>query len=136
MEWLPVDSARGQGGGTAREGLSRVCLPVKKTVVSLEKYGYNHIRWTFGREILSMEEVNMLISGIIRKKGEKFVRVSFQRNQDMAEYILPECRLDKSRGFSKEELKQLENYVKNDRTQIMEEARKVNPMKAMLGMNE
>lgn len=78
----------------------------------------------------------MLISGIIRKKGEKYVHVSFQRNQDMAEYVLPECRLEKSQGFGKSELEQLENYVKDNRAEIMEEARKVNPMKAMLGMKE
>ena len=78
----------------------------------------------------------MMVSGIIRKKGEKFVHVSFQRGEDMAEYILPECRLEKSQGFTKEELGQLLDYVKGNQADIMEHARKVNPMKAMLGLKD
>ena len=83
-----------------------------------------------------MQEVNMMVSGIIRKKGEKFVHVSFQRGKDVAEYILPECRLEKSQGFTEEELNQLLLYVKGSQAEIMEHARKVNPMKAMLGLKE
>lgn len=83
-----------------------------------------------------MQEINMMVSGIIRKKGEKFVHVSFQRGKDMAEYILPECKLKMSQGFTEEELKQLLDYVKGSQADIMEHARKVNPMKAMLGLKE
>ena len=83
-----------------------------------------------------MQEVNMMVSGIIRKKGEKFVHVSIQRGQDEAEYIFPECRLEKSQGFTEEELNQLLIYVKGSQAEIMEHARKVNPMKAMLGLKE
>lgn len=78
----------------------------------------------------------MMVSGIIRKKGEKYVHVSFQREKDVAEYILPECRLEKSQGFSEEELEQLKSYVENNRAEIMDRAGKINPMKAMLGMDK
>lgn len=83
-----------------------------------------------------MQEVNMIVSGVIRKKGEKYVRISFQRDKDMAEFILPGSKLDKSQGFDEGELKQLEFYVTSNQADIMEQARKVNPMKAMLGMTE
>lgn len=78
----------------------------------------------------------MMVSGIIRKKEEKYVHVSFQRGKDTAEFILPECRLEKSQGFDKEELEKLSDYVKGSQAEIMEHARKINPMKAMLGLQE
>lgn len=83
-----------------------------------------------------MQEINMVISGIIRKKSEKYVRVSFQRNQDTAEYILPECKLDKSKGFNEKELGMLKDYLLGNKADIMEHAKKINPMKAMLGLKE
>lgn len=83
-----------------------------------------------------MQEINMMVSGIIRKKDQKYVHVSFQRGKDTAEFILPECSLKKSQGFNQEELEKLSDYVKGSQAEIMEQARKINPMKAMLGLSK
>ncbi|MCM1113353.1 MAG: hypothetical protein NC399_08885 [Muribaculum sp.] len=79
-----------------------------------------------------MDEVNMLISGVVMKDGRKIVRVSFLRGKDYAEGILPDGLIEKSGGFTEEEVLKLENYMRVNRQEILKQAKEVNPLKSWL----
>lgn len=81
-----------------------------------------------------MDPVNMLVSGIINKEDRRYVRVSFQRGRDIAEGIVPDGVIEKSEGFSQEEVRDLERYLRENRGEIMEQARQINPLKNWLGL--
>lgn len=81
-----------------------------------------------------MDSVNMLVSGIINKEDRRYVRVSFQRGRDIAEGIVPDGVIEKAEGFSQEEVRDLERYLRENRGEIMEQARQINPLKNWLGL--
>ena len=81
-----------------------------------------------------MDSVNMLVSGIIHKEDRRYARVSFIRGKDIAEGIVPDGIIDHVEGFSDEEVFKLERYLREKRGEIMEQARKVNPIKNWLGL--
>ena len=81
-----------------------------------------------------MDSVNMLVSGIINKENRRYVRVSFIRGKDIAEGIVPDGIVDHAEGFSDDEVFKLERYLRENRGEIMEQARKVNPIKIWLGL--
>lgn len=78
------------------------------------------------------EELRMTYSGVITQKGQKIVRVSFERGKDFAEGILPSGKIEKSSGFTPEELTQLSFYLKENSDDIMSRAKKVNPLRRWL----
>lgn len=80
-----------------------------------------------------MDSVNMLVSGILSRDGRKFARVSFVRGGDVAEGRVPEGIIERTEGFSEEEVKQLERYLREHCGEIKEQAKKVNPIKNWLG---
>ncbi len=75
----------------------------------------------------------MSVSSMTRTKDSKAVYVLFQDGGKSAEIALPECKLVNNKGFSDEELAQLNDYVSNEQDSIYELAKKINPMKAFLG---
>lgn len=81
-----------------------------------------------------MDSVNMLVSGIINREGKRFARVSFIRGRDIAGGIVPDGMVDHAEGFSEAEVAKLERYLRENRGEIMEQARQVNPIKNWLGI--
>lgn len=81
------------------------------------------------------EDINMLVTGMLHKGNKSFVRVSFLRGKDWAEGILPDARIEKSEGFSKEEINRLETYLLEEKNMIMEQAKGVNPLRKMFDMH-
>lgn len=79
-----------------------------------------------------MDEVNMLVSAVVMKDNRKIVRVSFLRGKDYAEGILPDGLIEKSGGFTEEEVRKLENYMRANRKDILEQAKEVNPLRSWL----
>ncbi|MDL2301988.1 hypothetical protein LJC58_06510 [Lachnospiraceae bacterium OttesenSCG-928-D06] len=80
-----------------------------------------------------MEAVTMTISGIIKKGDKKLVRISFQRGKDYAEGIVPGGEIEKSAGFTKEELDRLRIYMQEQQGEIYEQAKGINPIKGFMG---
>lgn len=76
-----------------------------------------------------MDEVKMLISCVVEKEGRKIVRISFLRKKDYAEGILPDGIIVKSEGFSGEEVRKLEAYIRANRQEILKQAREINPLR-------
>ncbi len=79
-----------------------------------------------------MEEVTMLVSGFVEKDHRKIIRVSFLRGECIAEGILPDGFIERSEGFTEEETLNLENYMRANRTEIINCAREVNPLRSWL----
>ncbi len=79
-----------------------------------------------------MAEVDMLISGFFTKDGRKMMRVSFTRGKDFAEGLLPDGIIDRSEGFSQEELEKLERFLRANSREIMEQGRQINPIRSWL----
>lgn len=79
------------------------------------------------------EELCMTYSGVITKKNQKIVHVSFARGKDFAEGILPSGKIEKSSGFTPEEIEQLSNYLQQNAEDIMKKAEEVNPLRNWLG---
>lgn len=82
----------------------------------------------------AMENMQSLISGILTKEGRKFARISFMRGEEYAEFIVPDGVLDKRKGFSEEEITELYRYVRENRNDILEKAKEVNPLRSWLGI--
>lgn len=79
------------------------------------------------------EELRMTYSGLLLYKGEKTVRVNFERGKnDFAEGIVPSGIIEKSSGFSEEELQQLSDYLKHNAADIMAKAKDINPIRDWL----
>ena len=75
------------------------------------------------------QPVNMICSGILRKNGEKIIYVRFERGTDFAEGSLPDAKITSHRGFSTDEIAKFEEYISENRFEIIEQAKSVNVMK-------
>lgn len=75
------------------------------------------------------EDIRMLVTSMIHKDGKAFARVSFLRDSDWAEGIVPGGRIEKAEGFSGEEIEKLEAYLAEEREMILQEAKGVNPIR-------
>lgn len=79
-----------------------------------------------------MGEVTMLVSGIVVKDNRKIVRVSFLRDKDYAEGIMPDGIIEKSKGFTQDELTKLEKFLRLHKEEILQQAKEVNPIRSWL----
>lgn len=80
------------------------------------------------------EDIRMLVTSMIHKDGKAFARVSFLRDKDWAEGIVPGSRIEKAEGFSREEIEKLEAYLSGEQDMILQKAKGVNPIKNFFGM--
>ena len=78
-------------------------------------------------------EIKMTVSTMTRHGDDKAIYVLFSDGPKTAEFAVPEDRLVKNDGFSKEEIAQLTDYVSNEHDSIYAVAKKINPMKNFLG---
>lgn len=72
------------------------------------------------------EEVKMTFSGVLFREGKHLIQVRFERGDDVAEGTLPEGEIHKSQGYSKEEIEQLEQYLRQNRKDIIARAKELN----------
>lgn len=74
-------------------------------------------------------EMKVLVSGVLHHEGKTFVRVSFLRGKDWAEGIVPDGVIEKSEGFSGEEIGKLEAYLAAEKEMFIRQAKGVNPIR-------
>lgn len=80
------------------------------------------------------DKLQMTYSGLLMSNGEKMVRVCFERGEgEYAEGIVPRGTIEKSSGFTKEEVEQLTTYIQDNSTDIINRAKDVNFLKDWLG---
>lgn len=75
------------------------------------------------------DDIKMLVTSMIHKEGKAFARVSFLRDSDWAEGIVPGGKIEKAEGFSEEEIEKLEAYLAGEQEMILQEAKGVNPIR-------
>ena len=80
----------------------------------------------------SEDELNMQVSGICKKEGNKVAYVKFYDSKRSAEGVIPDCRIEKNEGFSEEEKGQLELYMRMNLAELKKRAAKVDPIRAMM----
>lgn len=80
------------------------------------------------------EEINMTVTTLLHKDGKDFARVSFLRENDWAEGIVPGGKIEQSEGFREEEIEKLEMYLAEEEESILARAKKINPIKNLFGM--
>lgn len=78
------------------------------------------------------DTLNMTISGIVPKDGRKHIYVVFEDGKRKAEGYIPDCVITSSHGFSEDEVKMLELYMKHEQDNIRERAKGINPIKALM----
>ena len=80
------------------------------------------------------DDIKMLVTSMIHKGEESFTRVSFLRGGDWAEGIVPGGKIEKSEGFSEEEIDKLEAYLTGEEEMILQQAKGVNPLRNLFDM--
>lgn len=70
-------------------------------------------------------ELKLTYSCILSRKKEKIIRITFEREGAYAEGVVPEGKIEKHQGFTKEEVEQLEQYLRQNKTEIFEKAKSI-----------
>lgn len=76
--------------------------------------------------------MNMLVSGISVRDGEKVAYVLFDDGERKAEGVIPDCKIVSNHGFSDDEAAQLEQYMIGNLMMLKKQAASINPIKAMM----
>lgn len=80
------------------------------------------------------EEIKMTVTTLLHRDGQAFVRVSFMRESNWAEGIVPGGKIELSEGFSGEEIEKLEAYLAKEEEKILSQAKKINPIRNLFDM--
>ena len=84
---------------------------------------------------MSGTDMTMTYSAILRDKdNKKIIRISFERDgingREVAEGILPDGVIVRQNGYTAEEIKSLEDYIRANADDIMSKAKVIsNPLK-------
>ncbi|MDD6057746.1 MAG: hypothetical protein PUB98_05755 [Clostridiales bacterium] len=78
------------------------------------------------------EELKMTHSGIYKSDGKRCVSVRFERGKDVAEGRLPWGKIERSEGFTAEEIAGLESYLEQKCDEIFENAKPLNDIRRLL----
>ena len=78
-------------------------------------------------------EIKMSVSSMTRKNDSKAVYILFQDKDRTAEFSLPGGKLLSNKGFERDEIDQLKDYIDNEQDSIYALAKQVNSMKAFMG---
>lgn len=79
------------------------------------------------------DTVNMSVSPVFGKDGKKCAYVSFEEGARFAEGRIPDCVITSNKGFSQEEVNQLEDYMRRELKNLKKMASGVNVMRAFMG---
>ncbi len=82
------------------------------------------------------QELNMTVSPVCEKNGQKTAYVSFSDGARMAEGEIPDCRITKNNGFDEDEAAQLELYMKGNLMMLKKMASSVNVLDAFMGKKD
>lgn len=77
------------------------------------------------------DSLEMSVSSICRRDGEKVAYVVFRDEARLAEGIIPSCRILSSSGFDEAEIKLLEQYMKANLAQLKKMSAGINLYEAL-----
>lgn len=78
------------------------------------------------------ENIKMSVSSIVSKDNKKKIYVQFVEGDKIAEGVLPDKKIVYNKGFSEDEIVVLETYIKSEEKAIVEMAKGINPIKAIM----
>lgn len=78
------------------------------------------------------DELKMSVSPICTKDGKKYAFVSFTDGMRMAEGKIPDCVITSNDGFCAGEVRQLEDYMRQELPQLKKLAAGINVMDSFL----
>ena len=78
------------------------------------------------------KELSVAVSPICEKDGKKYAFVSFTEGEKYAEGKIPDCTIVSNKGFSDEDIRVLELYMKNDLARLKRMAAGVNVLGAFM----
>ncbi len=78
------------------------------------------------------DTINMSVSQVFAKNGERYAFVSFTDGKKNAEGKIPECKIISNNGFEKEEITQLEDYMERELARLKRMAAGINVMRAFM----
>ncbi len=76
--------------------------------------------------------LDMQVSSICEKDGVRKAYVIFSDGSRKAEGEIPKCVITSSEGFSEEEVRQLEEYMKTNLDMLKKMAAGINPLRAFM----
>lgn len=76
--------------------------------------------------------MNMQVSGVCSRGDEKVAYVLFEEATRSAEGVIPECKIVSNKGFSQEEVSQLEEYMRDNLGMLKRHAAGINPITALM----
>lgn len=76
--------------------------------------------------------MNMSVSPVCVKDGEKYAFVTFTDGKRTAEGKIPECKIMFSEGFTEEEVLQLQDYMKRELTNLKKMAASIRMLDAII----
>ena len=79
------------------------------------------------------DKVMLTFSSVLNKNGKPMVAVRFERDTDYAEGSVPECKITKSNGFSADEISMLNDYLVNNKGDIISRAKSISGISHLLG---
>ena len=78
------------------------------------------------------QDLNMSVSPICQKDGVRYAFVSFTDGERTAEGKIPECKIISNKGFSEDEVAQLESYMQGELPKLKRMAAGINVLDAFL----
>lgn len=76
-----------------------------------------------------MDKLNLIYSCLLHKDNKQIVRVTFEetdsKGEKFAEGIVPEGIIEKQKGFTEEEIEQLEIYLQTHAEEIFSKAKEI-----------
>ena len=79
----------------------------------------------------SSDTLNMQVSLACKKDGRKVVYVTFSDATRFAEGEIPSCKITTNRGFTPEEVENLERYLKDNMDELNKTAAGIDPIRAL-----
>lgn len=78
------------------------------------------------------DELNMSVSPICIKDGNRYAFVTFTDGKRQAEGKIPDCKIISNKGFSETEEKKLEEYMKKELPKLKQMAAGINVLGAFM----
>lgn len=75
------------------------------------------------------EEMKMTYTSVLAKNGKPHISLRFERGADSCEGSVPDCKITRNRGFSAEEVQALEDYLFQNKKQIIEQSKRISDFK-------
>lgn len=86
---------------------------------------------------MNQQDITFTQTGVIRRNNKNAVCVRFERKSekgmDYAEGFVPECKIIKNSGFTPEEVDKLEEYITQEKAEIIQKAKEMSNFLKILG---